>query len=874
MRIDLSNSLKQQKRATRFWQTSVFVTTVAIVMLAVASFGFGIYTHRSGMVGKVGASVGVIKEQHVHLIPKIAAGLMAEPKHLSINIKFKHFQTLSAARDAAVANNALVVTGDDYVPASIDFDGELVPVKLRLKGDHIDHLQGDKWSFRIRVKGDGSLFGMKQFSLHHPMTRNYASEWLYHEALRREDVISLRYDFVNVSVNGKDLGIYALEEHFEKRLVENRRRREGPIIRFDESPAWDEYTQQGIEFPESRKNGVGSLSVAKVDSFETERWISSDETRRLHDRAVSMLETFRRGDATTSEVFDIDRLATYFALTELMGAQHGSRWINIRFYYNPITSRLEPIGFDGNAGQQIKSLCYFQRPNWTQSPELLAVFEAGLNFYELLYRDPEFVEQYLKRLKEVSTDSYLDQLMSESREDLSKHLGVIYKDFPGYRFDQEVFYRNAKYIRSVISPKRVVAAFSPPPVAGQDVSVSVSNVQGLPVTVIGVTIDDVSLAMQPTELTLSGKKPLECATYQDVSIKIPEDLQIPEKDPPILRLRAQIAGTDEIIESEIGSWSAVSDRTIRNDLVRRAANVETFEFLSRDEEKKEIRVKRGEWTIDKDMILPSGYRVRCESGTTLHLTKSALILSHSPVTFLGSEADPILVDSPDATGQGFIVFNAKGDSTLDHVMFHNLTTASRPSWGLTGAVSFHESTVFISHCKFVGASSEDALNIIRSEFSIEDSLLANTFSDALDCDFCSGEIKNSEFVECGNDGIDVSGSSVTVKNVRLRQVGDKAISIGENSSMVIDQITVNEANVAVACKDLSQLTGGGIVVNTANVGFAAFQKKPEFGGGTIRITDVELNDVKATYLIEPNSSVMIDKQQIMPNREKLKEDLY
>ena len=97
-------------------------------------------------------------------------------------------------------------------------------VKIRLKGDGIDHLRGEKWSFRVRARGEGTLLGMKQFSLHHPRVRNWAYEWLGHRAMRREGVVSLRYKFVDLSLNGKSLGIYALEEHFEKRLIGETRR--------------------------------------------------------------------------------------------------------------------------------------------------------------------------------------------------------------------------------------------------------------------------------------------------------------------------------------------------------------------------------------------------------------------------------------------------------------------------------------------------------------------------------------------------------------------------------------------------------------------------------------------------------------------------
>ena len=61
-------------------------------------------------------------------------------------------------------------------------------------------------------------------------------------------MLGLRYEFIQVSLNGRDLGIYALEEHFEKRLIEHGRRREGPIVRFNENAGWEEITRQ--RFPE------------------------------------------------------------------------------------------------------------------------------------------------------------------------------------------------------------------------------------------------------------------------------------------------------------------------------------------------------------------------------------------------------------------------------------------------------------------------------------------------------------------------------------------------------------------------------------------------------------------------------------------------
>ena len=54
---------------------------------------------------------------------------------------------------------------------------------------------------------------------------------------------------------------------------------------------------------------------------------------------------------STSEVFDIDLLAKYFAINDLVASSHSRTWHNQRYYYDPIQSKLIPIGFDANANR-------------------------------------------------------------------------------------------------------------------------------------------------------------------------------------------------------------------------------------------------------------------------------------------------------------------------------------------------------------------------------------------------------------------------------------------------------------------------------------------------------------------------------------------
>ena len=57
--------------------------------------------------------------------------------------------------------------------------------------------------------------------------------------LKKENIPGLKYKFVELTINGKNKGIYAIEEHFDKILVESNKYREGPILKFSEEHLWD-----------------------------------------------------------------------------------------------------------------------------------------------------------------------------------------------------------------------------------------------------------------------------------------------------------------------------------------------------------------------------------------------------------------------------------------------------------------------------------------------------------------------------------------------------------------------------------------------------------------------------------------------------------
>ncbi len=81
-----------------------------------------------------------VAEENIRIPGNYLSSLTAFPENLHIDIKHRHFQKLAHIRDQAIVNRQLDKTDKSYVPAQIRHRDGTYDIKLRLKGDNIDHL--------------------------------------------------------------------------------------------------------------------------------------------------------------------------------------------------------------------------------------------------------------------------------------------------------------------------------------------------------------------------------------------------------------------------------------------------------------------------------------------------------------------------------------------------------------------------------------------------------------------------------------------------------------------------------------------------------------------------------------------------------------
>jgi len=831
---------------------------LAVVML---SFYVGAVAQRNGRL----AGMGKLLARPLDAAYNYGAahfGSTPAPEHIFLDLKFKHYNKLLEKRERALALGLLVRDDDDFVPAQIRTGSETLSVKLRLKGDLLDHLRRDRWSFRIHVKKGEQFHGMRRFSLQHPRTRSFVWEWAVLEAMRREEILAPHYGFLEVTLNGTPLGLYAYEESFGKELLESQARRESVIVKFNEAWRWKE-----LAYSEGRTKRFLLLNNAAINVFN-EQVVGADPGLLKHyEAAVANIESFRRGEVAACDAFDCERVARFWAVADLMGASHALHWINLRYYYNPITTRLEPIAFDCLGGIRLAHLAGTAR---LDLDELRGRDDPNFGFMA----DPRFARLYVEALQRVSRPDYLQALQEDLSDGLQRNLRTLQREWPWEDFDWGVLESNQALIRAFLDPPvALVARFDPASLETDRLGLRMANLLAFPVEVLGARLGEHELPLE--DILLQGKPARGTLEWEEVGLSLPVEARPGQAPLPELVVWHRLLGVEAIREAraELGSPEIALQGAPRPP-PGSVAFAARHPFLEIDREHQRVGILPGRWQVSGDLVVPAGFTLAAGPGTRLEFEEGAVLLSYSPLELVGRVDDPVVLGPQGVSWGGLQVIEAGGRSLVEQVAIHGTTAVDRPGWTLTGGVTFYESPVTLVGASFTDAHGEDALNLVRSEFRMTDCLFRDAAFDALDVDFGQGSIESTRFVEPGNDALDVSGSAVVVEDLVVLGAGDKGISAGEASDVKVLSARIEQSNIGIAAKDRSSVSVVGAEITGCRIGVAVFQKKPEFGGAFASLEGSRLERNETDFLVEVGSNLEIDGEPVQADARGVSDALY
>lgn len=766
----------------------------------------------------------------------------------------------------ALKNDLISSNEKQYVNAFIiNQNNDSTAIEMRLKGDWTDHIENGKTSYRI--KAEKSYQNLVTFSIQHPQTRNYMHEWFMHRWCDEVDLLSTTYFFAPVIINNNNQGIYAIEEHFDKQLIESRSRREGPIVKFDESGFWAVYAKEkGSEINRSFPYYESSM----VTCFKDGRTEKSNTLSNQFINATNLMYLLKSGAVKANDLFNVNQLAKFYALMDIGNVYHSLAWHNRRYYYNPITTKLEIIGFDMiPASEPMNNAIMLENLNHSGK---VTPRDKTLDFF--LINDEKFKNSYLFYLNLFSSKDYLDTLFHKMNDEIIMNENLLNIEFKNYKFDTSFYYKKAKFIQKQIpeiekkwdayskltnhnSPEILPPNY--PPLQDdfylKEISVNAYR-KMIDTSNFTIQIENYHLA----EITIVGygtKRGEDSIFFFDEAIKLNryDGYQVPYAEISVTKKPSKIyftlSNVSGVMQSKkIDAWPKPTGKHPRIELAKKFKLNSNLYRIKDDT----LTFKKGHININELIYIPNDFVVVFDAGAQINFTNYGGLIINNDAYFNGTAEDSIYFYSTDKTAQGITILESN-HVQVSYTHLNNLSSLNHQGWTLTGAFTVYSGNTSINHLQISNNNCEDALNIIRGYFDIKNLYIHHTLSDAFDADFCNGNLQHAKFENTGNDCIDFSGSVVFINDVAIKNAGDKGISSGEQSNLVATKINIDGAWTAVASKDGSKLIVTQGTAKNCEIGAALYKKKPEYPNSFMELQDIAWESTKQITLLEIGSKL-------------------
>ncbi|OFX17009.1 MAG: hypothetical protein A2033_04630 [Bacteroidetes bacterium GWA2_31_9] len=723
------------------------------------------------------------------------------------------------------------------IKATIKYNENEYEIKLRIRGDMPSNYNRglENCSYRFDITDDSYLFGKKKLSLVRPFLENNFYSYIFSGFLENEGFISTDAHFVRLYLNGKENGIYILQEGFSKELVESSEYREGVILRFKNDCMDCNLTYNNNGFPE-------------LDAYSEKKIVKDTVLANIFARALLKMNLLKSEQISASQCFNVSKFAKYIALCDMFLAHHSMTCHNVKLYFNPVNDKFEPIAWDPSSFVRYKVSLPIQKGFNDY---------AGKNYnnkhtyplYPFLFSDTVFIKAFNNELYKYANDTSIMHFISLNQNLMNNLDPELYRQSYQPQFNPDLIVGNIKDIKNNFTTDNRLTA-------------RLFYNEG-----ILMVRSNIPLAIKITEIYLDSLTKIDInkiiMPYQYDTIVIPK--KFIRTDDKKFTLYSTIYGLD-LKQKYRGRIFPKVDNS-KSVLVSEYFDKSLFNIR---EQNKTISFKQKSIELLNDIYIPSGYKVIIEEGSNIKLKNNSNIYCESAVFAKGNKSNNIIFSSY-GTG-GILIKNTNEKSEFVNVTFNNLNNPEDNNWTVTGAITFYEADVQFTNCTIKNNKSEDALNIIRSNFVIDSCTISSTFSDAIDIDFGKGVIKNSSINNTGNDALDFSGSEIEILNVNLFDISDKAVSSGEKSNVYADNITINNAFIGLASKDESKFIAKNIKISNSKYSATVYQKKGEFGLSSLVIENGKID--KSNFLIEEKSKFIFNSKTIKGDKKGIYDFLY
>lgn len=673
------------------------------------------------------------------------------------------------------------------------------------------------YAFKIKLRDDIVYKGQKRLSFLAPRDDWTISSNALNKYMASKDIITSPGKYMNLFVNGADIGLYLAVENIHKNLLE----RDFQITNYAILKNYDDWT----------KPWKYHYSPTMHTSFDMEQKGEMPTQEIALFQINRLFQAIENSDYDTMKTLvDIKYLAKVYAFVILTGNMHPVGGDNLRYIYDFSTgtfkiayrleNRVHNMEYSESVLQntrknnllleKLASQRWFRNITYNYLKQI-SNDEAGIL---RILSDEYSIYQKVSAKSNYSTREYKHEYL-EDIETIKSNLSIIKKlSKETLQFNQYDEYNHsrkeapAEYAKAFITVEKI-----------DDLNyLNILNDSTLTLELVSVTSCDGNLH------EFVDKKYIPPSTYQESTGIINNDRLTGYEIPfPCIKM-AEIYKNNSHIQ--LGPKNVYINYSRPFNIIA-SQGLEQFGSSLIQKSSKDIStlkyiLKAGKYNIRETVIFPNNAAFAMEPGVKIYLSEGVSLYVRGDFTANGTKNLPILVKNID--NEPFGSFAIKG-TTLNpaKVIINNFHLSGGSESVLQGAyfssqLSIHIADVNITNSFFKNSFSDDGINIKHSLVEIKNNSFINNSADQVDLDYVHGFVTDNIFDFTGDhedkltDGLDISGSKLFISENTIQNMTDKGLSVGERSLAIVTNNIIKNNNIGIALKD-----GSKICLNNNNI---------------------------------------------------------
>ncbi len=312
----------------------------------------------------------------------------------------------------------------------------------------------------------------------------------------------------------------------------------------------------------------------------------------------------------------------------------------------------------------------------------------------------------------------------------------------------------------------------------------------------------------------------------------------PARDEVLRKIPKKVLGVDEVPKFVAGETSPVQE-----------------ELLSPVHET--VRLGPGTVEVPATLVFGEHQTVEVAPGTRFNMGEDASLIFLGRAIFKGSKTEPIVIGGTGGKSWGGIALQGPdtAGSSLTHVIARGGTVPRYRMIPYPGMINIHDTKdIAIAHCRFgENTLSDDVVHTAYvKNLRIDQTEVADAFSDAFDLEFTSSSLTNLSIKRAGDDGLDLMGAKTSISDSVFVNCSGNGISAGEESKVRVLDTLVAGSRVGVLAKNASEVTLMASLRYQNKTGVRVYSKTNRYAGNSRIASDV-------IFIVGSEEAVKADK---------------